>query len=133
MSDRYLIVHLVRHSPEFYALSPEEEASSQHTINAFILSWAPKVRLIIGAHALGMTGDWDWMGVFAVDELADWEAMREEYRRRFPHRVEASLSLPGVAHALFRHATENVEHYRILRELGAFPGGAEATDAARPI
>ena len=127
MTDRYLIFHLVRHSEAFYALSPEEEAESQHAVNAFIRSWAPAVRLVLGGHALGLAAGWDWMGVFAAEELSDWEAMREEYRRRFRGRIQESLSLPAVSHELFRIATEPIEHYRQLRDLGAHPGGAEIT------
>lgn len=125
MADRYLVFHLVRHSEAFYAQSPQEEAESQRQVNDFILSWHPRVRQVMGAHALGLAGEWDWMGVFAVDELSDWEAFREEYRRRFQGRTERSLSLPGVAHAEFVRATAHVDHYRALRALGAFPGGAE--------
>ncbi len=123
---KYLIFHLVRHTASFYAQTPAEEAQTQEAINEFFLSWNPRVRQILGAHAMNMAGEWDWMGVFTTDELSDWEAFREEYRRRFPGRTEKSLSLPGVSHAEFTRATENVPHYKALRELGAYPGAIES-------
>lgn len=126
VGERYLIFHLVRHTNSFYEMSPEEEAASQKEVNEFILSWAPEVRLILGAHALGLTADWDWLGVFAVTDLSIWEAMREEYRRKFRGRIAASLSLPGVSHSMFTEATASVEHYKRLRELGVAAGGAES-------
>jgi hypothetical protein len=122
---KYLIFHLVRHSAVFYAQTPEEEAESQKAINEFFLSWYPRVKQIIGSHAMNMAGDWDWMGVFSVDELSDWEAFREEYRRRFPARAEKSLSLPGVSHVEFTRATQDIKHYRALRALNVYPGEAE--------
>jgi hypothetical protein len=123
--DKYLIFHLVRHSSLFYAQTPEEENTSQEAINEFFLSWSPRVRQIIGAHAMNMAGDWDWMGVFTANELSDWEAFREEYRRRFPGRTEKSLSLLGVSHEEFTRATENIPHYQALRALGSYPGAVE--------
>lgn len=125
MTSKYYIFHFVRHAAAFYAQSPEEEASSQREINDFILSWSPRVQQVLGAHAMGMAQDWDWMGVFAVDELSSWEAFREEYRRRFPGRTEKNLSLFGVGHDEFVRATGEIPHYQQLRELGVFPGGAE--------
>ena len=122
---KYLIFHLVRHSKGFYAQSAETEAQTQVEVNEFFRSWSPRVRQILGAHAMGLVANWDWIGVFAVDELSDWEAMREEYNRRFPGRTEESLSLPGVTHGEFQRATDRVEHYQKLRTLGVFPGGAE--------
>lgn len=122
---KYYVFHLVRHAPGFFAQTPEEEAESQREINAFVLSWSPRVRQIVGAHAMGMAQEWDWMGVFAVDEPSDWEAFREEYRRRFPGRTEKNLSMIGVGHEEFVRATGTVDHYEKLRELGVFPGGAE--------
>jgi hypothetical protein len=122
---KYLVFHLVRHSAAFYGATPEEEAASQEAINEYILSHGPRIRQILGAHAMGLAGEWDWMGVFAVEELSEWEAMREEYRRRFPGRIERSLSLPGVGHDEFQRATEGIQHYQALRRFGSFPGGAE--------
>lgn len=122
---KYYVFQLVRHSPAFFAQTPEEEARSQAEINDFFHSWYPRVRQMIGAHSMNMAGDWDWMGVFGVEELSDWEAFREEYRRRFPGRTEKNLSLPGVSHAEFVRATASVSHYQALRALGSFPGGAE--------
>lgn len=122
---KYLIFHLVRHTSSFYAQTPQEEAESQTLINDFFISWSPRVRQILGSHAMNLAGEWDWMGVFTVDELSDWEAFREEYRRLFPGRTEKSLSLPGVSHEEFARATANVPHYKALRELGAHPGAVE--------
>jgi|GEM_PF-10893 len=128
---KYLIFHLVRHTESFYAQTPDEESKSQIEVNDFIRSWYPKVRQMIGAHAMGMAGEWDWMGVFGVSELSDWEAFREEYKRRFPGRTEKNLSMPGVGHQEFVRATDHVEHYRLLREMGVFPGQAEIDDAEK--
>ena len=126
MDSKYWVFHLVRHSSKVSAQSPEEEAESQKDVNEWILSWSPRVQQIIGSHiTMGLAGEWDWMGVTGVDHLADWEAFREEYTRRYPGRTERSLSLPGVGHAEFKRATDQVTHYKRLRELGAFPGGAE--------
>lgn len=125
VESKYYIFHLVRHTPAFYAQAPQDEAKTQREVNDFILSWRPRIRQLIGAHAMGLAGDWDWLGVFGVDEPADWEAFREEYVRRFPGRTERSLSLLGSSHSQFRQATEAIDHYKQLRELGAFPGGAE--------
>lgn len=95
--NRYLVFHFVRHSRSMHALTPELEAEAQAAVNAFILSWAPRVRLVLGAHSMGLAGDWDWLGIFGVNELSDWEAMREEYRAAYGDRTEKSLSLPGVS------------------------------------
>jgi len=122
---KYYVFQLVRHSAGFFAHSPEEEMQSQTAINEFFLTWYPKVKQIIGAHAMNFAGEWDWLGVFAVEELSDWEAFREEYRRLFPGRVEKALSLPGVSHKEFMRATAGVAHYQALREMGCLPGGAE--------
>lgn len=122
---KYLIFHLVRHTEGFYSQDPEEESKSQIEVNDFIKSWYPRVKQMIGAHAMGMAGEWDWMGVFGVDELSDWEAFREEYKRRFPGRTEKNLSMPGVSHTEFVRATDQIEHYRALRKMGVFPGQAE--------
>jgi hypothetical protein len=122
---KYLVFHMVRHSDDFYAQTPEQEAQSQEAINRFVLSWAPKVRMVLGSHAVTMAGEWDYMCVFTMDELSDWEAMREEYRRRFQSRTTVSLSLPGVAHEEFVRATAEVPHYVQLRRLGCYPGEAE--------
>jgi hypothetical protein len=122
---KYYIFHLVKHTPVLFNSSPEEEAASQRTVNEFFRSWYPRVCQILGAHALGLTADWDWMGVFAVDEVSDWEAFREEYSRRFPGRTERSLSLTGVSHEEFVRATSGVDHYKKLRAMGVFPGGSE--------
>lgn len=122
---KYYVFHMVKHLPEYFAQTPEVEAASQKQINDFFLSWHPRVRQIIGAHAMNMAGEWDWMGVFGVDELSDWEAFREEYRRRFPGRTEKSLSLLGVSHEEFVRATARIQHYQQLRALGSYPGGAE--------
>jgi hypothetical protein len=125
IESKYWIFHLVKHTAAFYAQSPEEEARSQKEVNDWILAWSPRVRQVIGAHAMGLAGEWDWMGVFAVEEVSAWEAFREAYYRQFPGRTEKSLSFPGVGHKEFQSATANVAHYIKLRELGAFPGGAE--------
>lgn len=122
---KYLVFQLVRHTSEYYEQSPAEEAASQTRINEFFLSWHPRVRQILGAHAMNMAGEWDWLGVFTCEELSDWEAFREEYRRRFPGRTEKSLSLPGVSHQEFVRATDDIAHYRELRRLGVYPGTAE--------
>ncbi len=122
---KYLVFQLVRHTSEYYAQTAQQEAESQGKINAFFQSWYPRVQQILGAHAMNMTSEWDWMGVFTCNELSDWEAFREEYRRRFPDRTEKSLSLPGVSHEEFLRATSDIQHYKELRELGAFPGEAE--------
>lgn len=122
---KYLVFQLVRHTAEYYEQTPREEAESQKKINDFFLSWYPRVQQILGAHAMNMAGEWDWLGVFTCDELSDWEAFREEYRRLFPSRTEKSLSLPGVSHQEFLRATSGIEHYKQLRKLGAFPGEAE--------
>jgi hypothetical protein len=126
---KYLVFHLVRHSDDFYAQTAEQESQSQAAINAFVLSWAPRVRLVLGSHAVTMAGEWDYMCVFTMDELSDWEAMREEYRRRFHSRTTKSLSLPGVAHDEFIRATAEIPHYIELRKLGSYPGEAEAERA----
>ena len=125
---KYYIFQLVRHSAAYYAQTPEEEAESQEAINAFFRSWHPRVEQLLGAHAMNLAGDWDWLGVFGADELSDWEAFREEYRRKFPGRTEKALSLPGVSHEEFTRATADVQHYVRLRELGQYPGGAEFSD-----
>lgn len=122
---KYLIFQLVRHTDEYYSQTPAEEANSQHRLNEFFKSWYPRVEQILGSHAMNMSGEWDWMGVFTCDELSDWEAFREEYRRKFPGRTEKSMSLPGVSHAEFQRATEGIDHYIELRKLGAYPGDAE--------
>jgi hypothetical protein len=122
---KYVICQMVRHTDEYYAQTPQEEAASQKRINDFFLSWSPRVQQILGVHAMNMTSDWDWFGIFTCNELSDWEAFREEYRRLFPGRTEKSLSLPGVSHQEFMRATAGIEHYRKLRELGAYPGQAE--------
>lgn len=122
---KYLVFHLVRHSEDFYSQNAEEEAKSQAVVNDFFRSWHPRVRQMIGAHAMNMAGEWDWMGVFSCDELSDWEAFREDYKRRFPGRTEKSLSLLGVSHKEFQRATDQIPHYKALRELGLFPGMSE--------
>lgn len=122
---KYLIFHLVKHNDAFFAQTAEEEAESQQAINNFFKSWYPKVKQTIGSHTMNLAGEWDWMGVFTVDELSDWEAFREEYKRLFPGRVVNSLSLPGVSHKEFERATKDIPHYKRLRELGQFPGEAE--------
>ncbi len=124
-SSKYLVFHFVCHTSQHFAQTPEEEAKSQEAINAFLHSWYPNVQLIIAAHGLNLAGEWDWMGVFAVDELSDWEALREEYMRRFPGRTEKNLSLVGVSHEEFIRATDRVAHYQALRALGVYPGGGE--------
>ena len=122
---RYLIFHLVRHTDALYAQTPEEEARSQREVNEFILSWYPRVQQFAGAHAMGMVEGWDWMGLFGADELGDWEAFHEDYRRRFPGRTERSLALPGISHEEFVRATDHMPHYKALRKMGVYPGGAE--------
>lgn len=122
---KYIVFHLVKHTESFYSQSVEEESKSQRAVNDFISSWHPRVRQYLGAHALQMAGEWDWLGIFTMDELSDWEAFREEYKRRFRGRVEKSLSLPGVSHDEFIRATSGIEHYKRLREDGVYPGGAE--------
>lgn len=126
---KYYVFHLVRHAADYYAQSPEEEARTQAEINDFFKSWYPRLEQLIGAHAMNMAGEWDWMGVFGVDELSDWEAFREEYRRLFPGRTEKNLSLLGASHEEFTRATATIPHYVALRALGAFPGGAELPDS----
>lgn len=125
MMPKYYIFHLVKHTQSFYDQTPEEESKSQTEINEYFRSWYPRVKQVIGAHAMGLAGEWDWMGVFAVDELSDWEACREEYKRSFAGRTEKFLSLPGVSHEEFTRATAQVGHYVRLRELGSYPGEAE--------
>ena len=122
---KYLIFHLVKHNDAFYAQTPEEEAKSQEAINNFFKDWYPKVKQTIGSHTMNMAGEWDWMGVFSVNELSDWEAFREDYKRRFPGRVTKSLSMPGVSHTEFARATKDIPHYVKLRQLGQYPGEAE--------
>ena len=124
-SAKYYVFHLVRHNARLFAQTADEEAASQTETNDFFLSWQPHVRQILGAHAYGMTPEWDWMGVFGVNEISDWEAFREEYARRFPGRTERSLSLAGVSHEEFVRATDRIEHYQRLRKLGVYPGGSE--------
>jgi hypothetical protein len=131
-NSKYLVFHLVKHTAQFYAQTPEEEARSQEEINAFFHAWYPRVRQILGGHALGLSGEWDWIGVFAVDELSDWEALREDYKRRFPGRTEKFLSLPAVSHKEFTRATDSISHYKKLRALGVYPGGAEKIDQQKP-
>jgi hypothetical protein len=128
LHSKYLVFHLVKHTAQFYNQSAEEEAASQQEINTFFHEWHPRVRQILGGHALGLAGEWDWIGVFAVDELSDWEALREEYKRRFPGRTEKFLSLPAVSHEEFTRATDSIAHYKKLRALGVYPGGAEQVD-----
>ena len=128
MKSKYYIFHLVRHTPALYAQNPEEEAKSQKEINDFIRGWHPRVRQVLGAHANGLAEEWDWLGVFGADELSDWEAFREEYIRLFPGRTEKSVSIPGVSHEEFVRATSTIPHYKQLRALGAFPGGAEISE-----
>lgn len=122
---KYLVFHLVRHSEDFYSQSPAQETESQRAINDFVLSWSPRVRMVLGSHAVNMAGDWDYMCVFTMDELSDWEAMREEYKRRFGARTTKSVSYPGVAHEEFVRATSECDHYIQLRKLGMYPGEAE--------
>lgn len=125
IKEKYIIFHFVSHSDSFYSQTPEQEAESQQKLNNFFRSWRPRVKQLIGAHAMNMAGPWDWMGIFVTDELSDWEAFREEYRRRFPGRAANSMSYPGVSHTEFTRSTENVAHYKKLRELGQWPGMAE--------
>jgi len=125
---KYYVVHLVKHAPLFYQQSAEEEAKSQTEINEFFLSWSPRVQQVLGIHALGLAGEWDWMGVFAMDELSDWEAFREDYKRRYTGRIEKYLSLPGVSHSEFVRATDPILHYKTLRRLGVYPGQGEPQD-----
>ena len=111
---KYYVYHLVNHTNELYKQSPDEEAKSQQKVNEFILSWQPEVKLVLGTHCLNLSPDWDWVGVFAVDELSDWEAFREEYKRRFSGRIGKSLSIPTVSHEEFHRATSRIQHYKKL-------------------
>ena len=130
--NKYYIFHLVCHSDEFFRQSPDEEVKSQKEIDEFILSWKPEVKLIMGAHCLNLNPDWDWIGVFAVDELSDWEAFREEYKRRFFGRIKKNLSIPAVSHKEFHRATERIEHYQKLRQKGLYAGSAETKEDVNP-
>jgi hypothetical protein len=132
LNAKYYIFHLVRHNNTLFSSTPKEEAQTQTQVNAFFRSWHPRVRQLLGGHALGLAGEWDWMGVFGVDELSDWEAFREEYNRRFTGRTEKSLSLPAVSHQEFIRATGEIGHYKELRgTYGMFPGGSEIQEDAK--
>lgn len=125
---KYYIVHLVSHTDEFFRQSAEEEVESQKEVNDFILSWQPEVKLILGGHCLNLSPDWDWFGIFAVDELSDWEAFREEYKRRFYGRIKRNLSIPAVSHEEFHRATSRIEHYKKMRKEGIYAGAAETKE-----
>ena len=122
---KYLIFHMVAHTEEYYQQSPEEENESQRKINSFFEEWYPKIRQITAAHCMNMAGEWDWIGVFTTDEPSYWEAMREEYKRRFKGRTKKNISYLGVSHNEFIKATKDITHYKQLREFGMFPGMVE--------
>ncbi|MBS0031782.1 hypothetical protein ACTJJ0_32620 [Chitinophaga sp. 22321] len=121
---KYGILILVKHSDLYFQQTPEEEAESQLAVNNFISSWQPRIVQTFGYHACGL-GEYDWFGLFEVDEIADWEAFREEYHRRFRGRTVKRDVVIGVSHPAFVEATKDIDHYKKLREMNILPGMAE--------
>jgi len=122
---RNYVIQLAKHTKSHFAQTPEEEAKMQEEMNTFIKSWSPKIEQVMGLHCFGIGGEWDWIGVFGMDDFAHWVGFRETLARRFPDHVEKFVSIPGVSHDAFVDGTELSEHYQALRALGSLPGLAE--------
>lgn len=122
---KYYVVQLAKHTKQHFLQTPEEEAKSQQEMNDFIQSWAPHIEQVMGLHCFGIGGEWDWIGVFGMDDFSYWVGFREALVRRFPYHVEKFISVPGVSHDAFVVGTQPSEHYRALRDLGSMPGLAE--------
>jgi hypothetical protein len=122
---RFYVVHMVKHAQSQFVQSPTEEAATQRAINAFILSWSPKVEQVTAFHCMGLSGDWDWIGIFGMNDLADWVAFREDLIRSQNHHIEKFVSMPAISHEAFRTATASVAHYQALHADGVLPGQAE--------
>ena len=127
-SYKYYVVHLAKHGRALFDQSAEEESASQVEMNTFIKRWHPKIEQVMGLHCMGLAGEWDWIGVFGMDDLSSWVGFREELTRTFPGHITAFLSLPGISHTEFVSATNDVPHYQKLRALGVLPGQAEFSE-----
>lgn len=128
---KYYIVHLVKHGRSLFDQDAKAEAESQKEMNKFIRSWHPKIEQVMALHCMGLAGEWDWIGIFGSDELADWVGFREALTRQFPGHIDKFLSLPAISHDAFVEATDAVDHYKELRAIGVYPGGAEFREDER--
>ena len=110
------IVGLMKYNKEFFALSPEEFAEFDRGWTEILQKWEKKVKTVHRYHAVGM-GKFDFIEVWEVTDIRDWEACIEEWIRYWGKYVEHYEVYIGINEPSFEEATKDIPYYKEYAKL----------------